>query len=138
MYRVFAIILVFWLPLQPLYAVTSQSCASHVQGTHESNGASVTAPHFSEQAGQLQHAGHDPAHEPGADAWHISFGASTDCVDHTPHAMDGCCHVFVSIPAGMVSLVQLQPDSIMHSSLGMIALTHMSSGLFRPPRPIPA
>ncbi len=136
MHRVFAIILVFWLPLQSLYAVTAQSCASQVHGSHESDGASVTDPHLNDPAGHLQHAAHGPAHD--SDALQINFGVSTNCLDHTPHAMDGCCHVFVSIPAGIVSWVQLQSDSILHSSLGMIALTHMSSGLFRPPRPIPA
>ena len=125
------------MPLQALQAaglVVCEPVAQAVHAAHDHDAPAAHAHHHEAHAGHDGHDGHgpmasDPAPDPAKDA-----GA-----DRTATAdLHPCCHVAASLPVQHASLGVPAPAHLAPVLSALPALSHETSGPFRPPRRLPA
>lgn len=132
--KLLAIVLMLLLPLQALQAAGLVVCEPVVQGVsaaHDHDAPAAHAHHHDAHAGHDGHASvaSDPVPDSGKDAG-ADRGQSAD--------LHPCCHVAASLPVRHAGLALPAPAHLAPVPSALPALSHETSGPFRPPRRLPA
>lgn len=128
----------FLLPLQALQAASMDGCApGRMHAARKATGQ--VAPHVHGQPGHDH--GHPPGHahadapSPHAHATHHPATADTPDHDHGPGTdVHSCCHAAASLPVQPLAVGAQVLPQLADGLRPLPALSHETSGPFRPPR----